>query len=123
MKWKKETRSYMWANYFSEDGKWKAWDEDRTIPQGSNRKWYNPETHKFEKKDKTIHYWKLENLITGEEVEQEFKTLRDAKAYAEANPDCRIADMETNPDYDADDYDGTMGLFDRITRKNERIEE
>lgn len=84
MKWTKETKAYMWANYFSEDGNWKAWDEDKTIKGGSNKKYYNPETKRFEKADKTIHFWKLENLKTGEIIEP-FKTLKAAKEYAETH--------------------------------------
>ena len=83
MKWRKVTKSYMWADYFSEDGRWKAWDEDHQIKGGSRKKYYNPETKKFENGDSYIHYWKLQNLETGEILEQEFKTLRDAKQFAE----------------------------------------
>ena len=81
MKWTKETRVYMWANYYSEDGRWKAWDEE--VQKPSNRKWYNPETRKFEPKTTYDHYWLLENLETGEKLEQHFKTLKSAKTYAE----------------------------------------
>ena len=81
MKWTKETRAYMWANYYSEDGKWKAWDED--VKKLTNRKWYNPDTRNFEQKVTFEHRWFLKNLTTGEIVDQNFKTLKAAKAYAE----------------------------------------
>lgn len=84
MKWTKETKTYMWANYYSENGTWKAWDEDKTIKGGGRGTVYNPELKKFVPKDITKHYWKLQNVITGEVVEQEFKTLKAAKQYAEA---------------------------------------
>ena len=58
MKWRKETKVYMWANYYSEDGQWKAYDQ--SYP----------------------HIWILENLKTGE-IRKGFKTLKSAKAYAE----------------------------------------
>ena len=83
MKWRKETQVYMFAHYYSDDGNWKAYDESKLIP-GSGRKVYNPETRKYEKADVWKHYWKLENLITGEIVEKEFRTLTEAKKYAEA---------------------------------------
>lgn len=84
MKWTRETKVFMWANYYSEDGNWKAWDEDRLIKGGSNKRSYNPKTKKFERDDKIEHFWKLENLKTGEVVSEEFKTLKAAKAYAES---------------------------------------
>lgn len=84
MKWRKETRGYMWANYYSEDGKWMAWDVDITIKGGSRKKFYNPETKKLENMDAVKHVWKLKNLMTGEIIE-EFKTLKAAKAYVEEN--------------------------------------
>lgn len=34
MKWTKETQVYMFAHYYSEDGNWKAWDEDKTVKGG-----------------------------------------------------------------------------------------
>lgn len=48
MKWRKETQCYMWAHYYSEDGRWMAYDED--VSCTSNRKEYNPKTKKFEPK-------------------------------------------------------------------------
>lgn len=83
MKWTKETQAYMWAHYYSEDGNWKAWDEDMVIKGGSPKKCYNPITKKVEQMDAFKHVWKLENLKTGEVVDQEFKTLKAAKEYAE----------------------------------------
>lgn len=83
MKWRKETQVYMFAHYYSEDGNWKAWDEDKVIKGGSNKKYYNKATKKMERMDAWKHIWKLENLTTGEVVEKEFKTLKEAKAYAE----------------------------------------
>jgi len=47
MKWRKETKVYMWANYYSEDGNWKAWDEEKVIVGGGRKKVYNPETKKM----------------------------------------------------------------------------
>lgn len=84
MKWLKEKRAYMWANYLSEDGIWKAWDEDVVIKGGSNKRYYNPETHLMERGDSHKHIWYLKNLNTGYIVDIEFKTLKDAKAYAES---------------------------------------
>lgn len=83
MKWKKETQVYMWARYYSEDGNWEAWDEDKVIKAGSNKKFYNPKTKKMENMDAYKHVWNLKNLKTGETVNQEFKTLKAAKEYAE----------------------------------------
>ena len=81
--WKRETQVYMWAFYFSSDGKWKAYDrEERTL---SNRKKYNPITKQFERTEVFKHYWKLDNLLTGETVEEEFKSLAAAKSYAETH--------------------------------------
>ena len=84
MKWRKETQVYMWAHYYSEDGNWKAWDEDKVIKGGSPKRHYNPKTHMMEHDDLIKHYWKLENLKTGEVIENEFKTLKAAKEYAES---------------------------------------
>lgn len=83
MKWRKETKVYMWANYYSEDGNWKAWDEERVIKGGSNRRYYNTKTRKMEKEDKIEHFWKLQNLKTNEIIDKEFKTLKAAKQFAE----------------------------------------
>ena len=83
MKWRKETRAYMWANYYSEDGNWKAWDEDKTIKGGGRGTVYNPELKKFVQKDAVKHYWKLKNLKYGYIVDQEFKTLKAAKEFVE----------------------------------------
>lgn len=80
MKWRKESRAYMWANYYSEDGNWKAWDED--VYKISNRKEYNPTTRKFEQKKVAVHTWFLQNLQTGEIVFKA-KTLKSCKEYAE----------------------------------------
>lgn len=85
MKWRKETLVYMYAEYFSEDGKWKAWDETIQIKGGSRKKYYNPKTKKLENQDSFKHFWKLENLETNEILENEFKTLKAAKEYAEAH--------------------------------------
>ena len=82
MKWKKETQVYMWAHYYSEDGKWMAWDEDILIKGGSRKKSYNPKTKKMENEDSWKHVWYLKNLETDET--QQFKTLREAKAFAES---------------------------------------
>lgn len=81
MKWIKKTKVYMFADYFSEDGNWKAWDEDIYIKGGSRKKFYNPETKQFERMDACKHIWYLENLNTGEITEH--KTLKAAKAFAE----------------------------------------
>ena len=81
MKWKKVTKVYMWAEYFSEDGKWKSWDKDITVK--TNRKEYNPRTRKIEAVTGLRHIWLLQNLQTGEMIPQEFKTLKAAKEYAE----------------------------------------
>lgn len=83
MKWKKETQAYMWAHYYSEDGNWKAWDDDVVIKGGSRRKYYNTKTKRMENEDALKHIWKLQNLKTGEVIAQEFKTLKAAKEYAE----------------------------------------
>ena len=48
MKWRKETQGYMWAHYYSEDGNYMAYDEDVLVE--TNRKEYNPETKRFERK-------------------------------------------------------------------------
>lgn len=84
MKWTKETKAYMWAEYFSEDGNWKAYDKDICIKGGSNKKFYNPKTKRMERMDSFKHIWILENLKTGE-VFENFKTLTAAKEFAEAN--------------------------------------
>lgn len=83
MKWRKETQVYCWAHYYSEDGKWKAWCEERLIESG--RKKYNPITRKVENGTAYKVWWNLQNIETGETVGVEFKTLKAAKAYAEAN--------------------------------------
>lgn len=83
MKWTKETKVYCWANYYSEDGKWVAWDEDKLV-QGT-RKFFNPQTRKYEPKSVFKVWWNLKNLETGEIVDREFKTLRSAKEYAETH--------------------------------------
>lgn len=83
MKWRKETMVYMWANYYSEDGKWKSWDVDKKIKGGGRGTVYNPETRSFVKPDIVKHIWLLQNLETGETVDIEFKTLKAAKQYAE----------------------------------------
>lgn len=85
MKWRRETQVYMWAYYYSEDGNWKAYDQDIHIKGGSRKKWYNPKTHKMENEDLVKHVWFLENLQTGETLDIEFKTLKQAKEYAEAH--------------------------------------
>lgn len=82
MKWKKQTQVYMFAKYFSEDGNWVAWDTDEVIKGGSNKKHYNAKTKKMENMDAFHHYWMVKNLVTGEEF-KEFKTLKEAKAFAE----------------------------------------
>lgn len=81
MKWRKETRSYMWAKYFSEDGKWVAWDEEILVT--SSKRKYNPVTKKFEQMQSYNHYWLLKNLLTGETLTEHFKTLTAAKKFAE----------------------------------------
>ena len=85
MKWTKETQVYMWAKYYSDNGKWVAYDTEKTIKHGSNKKIYNVKTKQFERMDKIKHYWILENLETGETIDIEFKTLKAAKEYAENN--------------------------------------
>jgi len=85
MKWTKETKVYMWANYYSEDGNWKAWDEEKVIKGGSRKKYYNTELRKMVNEDAFKHYWKLQNLRTGEVLENQFKTLKEAKTFAEAH--------------------------------------
>lgn len=85
MKWKKVTQAYMWAHYMSEDGNWKAYDEDRIIKGGGRGTVYNPKTKSFVKPDVVKHVWKLENIKTGNTVEIDFKTLKEAKQYAEEN--------------------------------------
>lgn len=81
MKWSRETKVYMWANYYSEDGKWVAWDEDVLMESGKRK--YNPKTRKMEAVKTLKCVWFLKNLQTGEKVNQEFKTLKAAKEYAE----------------------------------------
>lgn len=49
MKWTRKTKVFMWANYYSEDGNWKAWDEERVIKGGSNKRYYNPKTKNSKK--------------------------------------------------------------------------
>lgn len=83
MKWTKETKVYMWANYHSEDGRWTAWDE--AIRVKSSKRTYNPVTRQFENKESWKHYWRLKNRITNEVLPREFKTLTAAKEYAENN--------------------------------------
>lgn len=83
MKWTRETKVYMWANYYSEDGNWKVYDKDIVIKGGSTKRSYNPKTKKFEHQDAFKHIWYLENLNNGEV--KEFKTLKAAKEYAENN--------------------------------------
>lgn len=86
MKWRKETQSYMWAHYYSEDGNWKAQDEDVLVKkEGSPKRYYDSETKKWKHEDLYKHVWYLKNLKIGEKVDKEFKTLKAAKAYAEAN--------------------------------------
>lgn len=80
MKWRKETEAYMWARYYSENGKYVAYDRDVAVT--TNRKEYNPKTHKFEPKIGYRHTWFLENLETGEIVFTG-KTLKACKEYAE----------------------------------------
>ena len=80
MKWRKETQDYMWAHYYSEDGNYMAYDEDVTIE--TNRKEYNPETKRFERKKGYRHTWFLKDLHTGKIV-LEAKTLKACKEYAE----------------------------------------
>lgn len=83
MKWAKETKSYMWAEYYSEDGNWKAYDKDILVPGGSNKKFYNAKTKRMERMDALRHVWFVENLKTGE-VFENFKTLTAAKNFAES---------------------------------------
>lgn len=83
MKWHKETKVYCWANYFSEDGNWKTWCEEKVVETG--RKKYNPITKKSEPITGFKVWWVLQNLQTNETVKAEFKTLKAAKEYAEAN--------------------------------------
>ena len=87
MKWIKETQAYMWAHYYSEDGRWKAWDEDVAVKSNRTEYQYNSKTKKVERVAKTVikHTWFLQNLETGEIVDIEFKRLKDAKEYAETH--------------------------------------
>jgi hypothetical protein len=71
----------MWAEYYSEDGNWKAYDKDIIIKGGSNKKHYNPKTKRMERDDAIRHIWILEKN-TGERFDQ-FKTLKAAKEFAE----------------------------------------
>lgn len=82
MKWRKETQGYMWAHYYSEDGRWMAYDED--VYCTSNRKEYNPKTKKFEPKITCKHIWFLKDLKT-DEIVFSGKTLKSCKEYAENN--------------------------------------
>ena len=82
MKWRKETTCYMWANYFSEDGRYKAYDKDVYVESSKN--YYNPKTRKMEPKMVAKHTWFLEDLNTGEIV-FEGKTLKACKEYAETH--------------------------------------
>ena len=83
MKWHKKTKVYCWAEYFSEDGKWKAWCQEEIVETG--RKKYNAITKKYDAVTGFKVWWTLQNLQTMEEVSIEFKTLKAAKEYAEAN--------------------------------------
>ena len=85
LKWERKTQVYMWAWYFSSDGKWKAFDRD--IQSKSSRKFYNPITRQFEHKTTYAHVWKLENLVTNEVLHNNFKTLAEAKKFAEEYKD------------------------------------
>lgn len=82
MKWRKETQAYMWAKYFSEDGRFEAWDEDVAVK--SSRKEYNPETRKFENKTVYRHTWFLKDLET-DKIVLTAKTLKECKEYAETH--------------------------------------
>lgn len=82
MKWRKETQVYMFAKYYSEDDTWVAWDKNEIVKGGSKKKFYNAKTHKMENMDSYHHYWLVQNLKTGE-IFKEFKTLKEAKAFAE----------------------------------------
>lgn len=82
MKWRKETKCYMWAHYYSEDERYMAYDED--VYCTSNRKEYNPKTKKFEPKRTYKHIWFLKDLKT-EEIVFSGKTLKSCKEYAENN--------------------------------------
>lgn len=79
--WKKETRVYMWANYYSVDDTWKAWDEDITYKTG--KRVYDIYLNKMIDEERTKHEWFLENLKTGERFNG-FKTLKSAKEFAES---------------------------------------
>lgn len=81
MKWSKETKAYCWANYYSEDGNWKAWCEEKLVE--SNRKKYNPLTKKNESISTFKVWWVLQNMKSGEIIDKEFKTLKAAKEFAE----------------------------------------
>lgn len=74
--WRKEKRSYMWANYYSADGNWKAWDEDVATGKFHWCKSVQAKTEIFRLE------WFLQDLRTGE-IFGGFKTLRQAKEYAE----------------------------------------
>lgn len=81
MKWHRDTRVYCWADYYSEDGKWKAWCEEKIVETG--RRKYNPITKKHDVCTGFKVWWVLQNLQTGENVDAEFKTLKAAKEFAE----------------------------------------
>lgn len=81
MKWTKETQTYMWAKYHSEDGNWVAWDEEILVK--SNKRKYNPVTKRFENLETYNHFWLLKNKVTDEIIPEKFKTLKAAKEYAE----------------------------------------
>ena len=83
MKWRKETQAYMWANYYSEDGEWRAWDEDKVISGGGRNKVYSPKLKKMVKTDAIKHIWKLQNLKSGDVLPDEFKTLKAIKEFVE----------------------------------------
>lgn len=84
MKWKKETQAYMWARYYSEDGRWMVYYKDMCYTSKSNRKEYNPKTKKFEPKIIFKHIWFLKDLKT-DEIVFSGKTLKSCKEYAENN--------------------------------------
>ena len=76
MKWTKETKIYMWADYYSDDGKWHAWDEE--IKTGKVRRTKNGTRSVIK------HVWFLRNRETNETLPIEFKTLKEVKEYVEA---------------------------------------
>lgn len=80
--WTRETQVYLTAKYFSPKKQFCAYFNEEQVE--SKRTFYNPITRKNEKKIVYKTYWKLENLVTGETLPHEFKSLSEAKVFAES---------------------------------------